>query len=265
VLILDHVYVSCDSAESKQGSETSSNTKDPSVCSILFAIFEQYIKKIVVVTVISGEQSFPSENVDDFFWRLFREEEAGEETSGEGNWDDEDMADDFPSTSLSLRDFPVRGCKQRSRMAKAGAEPTVLTVVRVVPLDRHFSDEMASKFVSNSAHLFSAVDTPVNSPKREFLVSTLSSGHLGLMRALSCVQTELLQSAYSAVPEGALVDPKGKPNRCMKQVALQLHHFTHRFLLIENKERLRYSVPEILCCIYICLAVALFILCYRPH
>lgn len=209
MLILDHVYVSCDSVEREQGSESSSEMKDPSLCSVLFSIFEQYIKKIVVVTVISGEQSFPSENVDDFFWRLFREEEAGDETSGVGNWDDDDMAEEIPSTSLSLRDFPVLGSKQRSRMAKAGAEPTILTVVRVVPLDKSFSDDMACKFVANSAHLFSAVDLPVNSPKREFLVSTLSSGHLGLMRALSCVQIEPLQSAYSAVPEGALVDPKG--------------------------------------------------------
>lgn len=202
-MILDHVYVSHHSVES------SAEPRDPSVCSILFSIFEQYIKKIVVVTVISGEQSFPSENVDDFFWRLFREEEAGEETSGVGKWDDDDMPDDLPSSSLSLRDFPLEGSKQRSRMAKAGAEPTVLAVVRVVPLDRRSSDEMASKFVANSANLFSTVDTPVNSPKREFLVSTLSSGHLGLMRTLSCVQIELLQSAHSAVPEGALVDPKG--------------------------------------------------------
>lgn len=203
VLILDHVYVSHDSVES------STELRDPSVCSILFSIFEQYIKKIVVVTVISGEKSFPSEDVDDFFWRLFREEEAGEETSGVGNWDDDDMPDNLPSTSLSLRDFPLQGSKQRSRMAKAGAEPTVLTVVRVVPLDRRSSEEMARKFVANTAHLFSAVDTPVNSPKREFLVSTLSSGHIGLMRTLSAVQIELLQSAHSAVPEGALVDPKG--------------------------------------------------------
>lgn len=201
------MYVSSASVESEKGK--SPEIKDPSMCSLLFGIFEQYIKKIVVVTVISGEQNFPTENVDDFFWRLFREEEAGEELTDAGNWDDDDMVDKLPDTSLSLQDFPVQGSKQRSRMAKAGSEPTVLTVVRVVPLDSRSSDEMASKFVANSSHLFSPVDTPVNSPKREFLVSTLSSGHIGLMKALSCVQSELLQSAYSAVPEGALVDPKG--------------------------------------------------------
>jgi hypothetical protein len=50
--------------------------------------------------------------------------------------------------------------------------------------------------------------------------------------------------------------------------SLQFNHITHRLLLTENKGRLRYSVPEILCCISICLALAGIVYpvqSHRPH
>jgi hypothetical protein len=237
VLIIDHAYVSPKSLlKTAQKARTERN-----VCAMIYSIFKNFIKDILIITVLTVNPTLLPSNSNKLFEELFLCKEGKDEKE---EVLEHSEVDDVCDTSLDLSKLslklslhtlssPLRDNKEnRNLNENTESEMTIMTgfpelrIINVKPLNLEFSNIMAKKFITNNNYLSKSKsindnnktgkhnkndknESAENNGKREIFVSALSRGHIGLMKIFSNVSVGVLENICSSIPDLGLVHPKG--------------------------------------------------------
>ena len=208
------------------------------VCAMIYSIFKNFMKDILVITVLTVNPTLLPANSNKLFEELFLCKEEKEE---KGELLEESALGDVCDTSLDLSKLSLKlslhtlssqlrdNKENRDTNGNTESEMTVMTgfpelrIINVKPLNLEFSNIMAKKFITNNNYIsknksdndnnMTGKNDKIGSAeingKREILVSALSRGHIGLMRIFSNVSVCVLEDVYSSIPDLGLVHPKG--------------------------------------------------------
>lgn len=211
------------------------------VCAMIYSIFKNFMKDILIITVLTVNPTLLPSNSNKLFEELFlckEEKEEKEEVLKHSEVDDVcDTSLDLSKLSLKLSlhtlSSPLRDNKEnRNINENAESEMTIMTgfpelrIINVKPLNVEFSNILAKKFITNNNYLSKNKtnndnnktgksgkndknESAENNGKREIFVSALSRGHIGLMKIFSNVSVSVLENVHSSIPDLGLVHPKG--------------------------------------------------------
>jgi hypothetical protein len=210
------------------------------VCAMIYSIFKNFMKDILIITVLTVNPTLLPSNPNKLFEELFlckEEKEEKEEVVEHSEVDDVcDTSLDLSKLSLKLSlhtlSSHLRDNKEnRNINDNAESEMTIMTgfpelrMINIKPLNSEFSNIMAKKFITNNNYLSQIRNNDNNKTgkhdkydknesaeingKRENFVSALSRGHIGLMKIFSNVSVSVLENICSSIQDLGLVHPKG--------------------------------------------------------